>query len=116
MEVVPPSVCVADKAKNFNSSKSNSTSYTPPNSIEKTVLERSCKISPNPSSGKSYIEFSSLEEDLMLEIYDLVGRNVYSTIVRTKRSILDLSGQPKGIYHLKISSKSGSFTRKIVID
>ncbi|HIO71682.1 MAG TPA: T9SS type A sorting domain-containing protein [Flavobacteriales bacterium] len=194
VEVVPPSVCVADKAKNFNSSKSNSTSVSAPEAlaatstatmtsapgvcdgtatvtatdgttpytylwdggtgfqatmtavglcagtytvtvtdaagdtitstvtvddpvgIEQSLLEKSFNISPNPTSGKSYIEFTRLEENLMLEIYDLLGRNVYSTIVRAKRSILDLSGQPKGVYHLKISSKSGSFIRKIVIE
>ena len=194
VEVVPPSVCVADKAKNYNSSKSNSTNVSAPMGlaatststmtsapgacdgtatvtatdgttpytylwdggagfqtnmtavglcegtftvtvtdatganvtstvtvsdpvgIEMSMLEKTFRISPNPTSGKSYIEFSSLHEDLMLEIYDLLGRNVYSTIVRTKRSILDLSQQPKGVYHLKISSKSGSFIRKIVIE
>ena len=194
VEVVPPSVCVADKAKNFNYSKSNSTSiissvalsatssatmtsafgacdgmatvvasngnpaytylwdgeagfqtsatavglcagsYTvtvtdalganvtstaivnQPVGIEKTMLEESFRIAPNPTSGKSYIEFSSMPEELTLEIYDLLGRNVYSTIVRTKRSILDLSHQPKGVYHLKISSQSSWFIRKIVIE
>ncbi|PCH95280.1 MAG: hypothetical protein COB85_04685 [Bacteroidetes bacterium] len=194
VEVVPPNVCVADKAKNFNSSKSNSTSvlipeplaattsstmtsapgmcdgtttvtatggtapytyswdggtgfqtsmtavglcagtYTvtvtdaandtvsstvmvsEPVGINKSFLEKSFSISPNPTSGKAYVEFTTLDEGLALEIYDLVGRIVYSTLIRTKRSVLDLTGQPKGVYHLKISSRSGSFVRKIILE
>ncbi len=57
------------------------------------------KVYPNPSSGIYYIESPVTISDLM--IYDLMGRRIYNNT--NNLNVLDLSGQPEGIYLLQIN-------------
>jgi hypothetical protein len=73
-------------------------------------------ISPNPSTGIFAI---TLTEDpknsVEIHVLDCLGRTVKTLNTGEKRSELDLSAQPKGIYFLKLFLPNGTVTKKIII-
>ncbi|MEI7981710.1 MAG: T9SS type A sorting domain-containing protein [Bacteroidota bacterium] len=86
-------------------------STTIPNDIEEIGIDNSrIIISPNPSAGKFTIENKG-----DLYIYNLTGQQIHSQKLTLKRTEIDLSIQPKGVYFLKISDQDKIYTQKIVI-
>ena len=61
---------------------------------------------PNPSEGKFYLETSNSGSDpIELQVMDLTGRIVYeSQPAITEKFEIDLSGQPKGMYFVRVKS------------
>jgi len=78
--------------------------------------ENSFRIFPNPSNGLIHIEGqnSTIQR---LEIYNLSGREVYTTSGMKNKinTDLDLSGYQKGMYFLKIYAGDVVQTEKLVI-
>lgn len=71
-------------------------------------------IYPNPvSNGKIYITTSQLNSSKDIQIYDVLGKNVLSTILLGKE--LNISKLTPGIYILKIKEGEHSATRKLVV-
>jgi len=86
---------------------------------EKSWVEHSFKVYPNPSSGEVTLEFDAgTEKDMTMELYNALGDCVLR-LDRTKfnrgnNSLkLDLSVYAQGIYYLKISSSDLVFSKKI---
>ena len=71
---------------------------------------------PNPSDGIFTLR-SVDNQDYTVEIYNIIGNKVYtaSDISSSASEVIDLSGQPKGLYLLKIKGSSKSFVEKIII-
>lgn len=69
----------------------------------------SISIYPNPSNG-SFI-FSGLKENSKIEIYDVIGRAIFSTIVSNDKISIDISGYPKGIYFYQIIDKKNQVSQ-----
>jgi len=78
-------------------------------------LSNSINISvyPNPTSGTIEVRSEKLEVR-SIEIYNLLGEKVYSSIINSQSSIIDLDA-PNGIYLLKIKTDQGIANKKIVI-
>jgi hypothetical protein len=77
--------------------------------------ENSISVYPNPTSGKIYI--NGLNSGIArLNIYNISGGIVYSSEPE-KRTVneVDLTGQPKGIYFIKIDDGNTIQTKKFVI-
>ena len=74
----------------------------------------SLSISPNPSRGQ--FNFSGLEGENTIEIYDLTGRLI-SKVLSTESSYnLDLSAKEKGVYFYKvIDAKQNMRSGKIIL-
>lgn len=72
---------------------------------------------PNPTSGTVNIQMSSGTENSTLRLYNTTGMLVRSINIPQGRSYmqLDVSGLPKGFYHLTISNGDGNDYRKLVI-
>jgi alpha-tubulin suppressor-like RCC1 family protein len=69
-------------------------------------------IYPNPSNGNFTIVS---EEDSAVEVYDMIGKKVFSKNVSIGSSNLDLSNYANGIYLLTVTNQNGSLnTYKIV--
>ncbi len=77
------------------------------------VLERKAKIGtsifPNPSSGLFNIEFQSEEDsEVSLELYDVLGRKVYSDNFSLDNGIqireMDIKNLPAGVYLIQLQS------------
>ena len=62
------------------------------------------KIYPNPTLGQLNITLSSIPlQNAIIEIYNAEGRSILSKVVgNTSCTIIDLTGNPKGLYFIKL--------------
>ena len=80
-----------------------------------------CMLYPNPNTGKFAIEYTGTKDEaLSIEIYDLMGSQVYAenwkvNAADTVKS-MDLSALSAGMYVAKISSAKGSAMIKVAIE
>lgn len=68
-------------------------------------------VYPNPSTGVFKI---SLQEDSSIEIYNLLGKVVYSNKVNAGESTIDISSLQLGLYLLEVKSNKGVAVKKII--
>ena len=78
------------------------------------------EIYPNPSNSIFNINFkSSINQDISLKIYSLIGKRVFSeNLISFKGNFskdIDLSSYPKGLYSLEIKTKDGIFINKLIL-
>jgi hypothetical protein len=69
------------------------------------------KIIPNPSSGKFSIQTNGIAAD-GIQVFNIIGKQVYYS---ARTDFADLSSEPAGIYFLKISTREGVITKKLII-
>jgi hypothetical protein len=74
-------------------------------------------IYPNPSKGRFYFELQNqVSEPLEIQVLDLTGRVVYSgEPANTKKTEINLSDQPTGMYFVRVKTEDKFLIRKIVI-
>jgi hypothetical protein len=74
-------------------------------------------IFPNPSDGKFYLDALSSSNDLIeLQVMDLTGRIVYEIQhAISERYEIDLSGQQKGMYFLRVKAGKVVANRKMIV-
>ncbi len=86
-------------------------------SIHNNSLAGSSQVIPNPSTGVFEI---SLREELLhpatMQITDCIGRIVKSGEITEKKTAVDISTEPKGIYFLKVISTEGTIIQKIIVE
>lgn len=77
-------------------------------------------ISPNPTHGIFTLRINGLEnEQTVIAIYDITGRMVFQTEPKDTSILpesIDMSGNPKGMYMLKIQTSNESLVHKLIID
>lgn len=74
------------------------------------------KLYPNPSKGLFKLELSnSNNEEFSVNIYDVIGKIVYSSKITNNISIIDLSEIDKGIYYVSIKKENNRKVTKIII-
>ena len=66
------------------------------------------KIYPNPSSGLIFIETFT---PLNLEIYDLLGKLVFASVLNNSSNLI----LNNGVYIVKTNSKGKIFTQKVIV-
>ncbi|MGZ4033752.1 MAG: peptidylprolyl isomerase [Bacteroidia bacterium] len=72
------------------------------------------KVSPNPGNGR--FVFSNLEKENIIEIYDVTGKLINTTISNGSNETIDLTGKDKGVYFYKIiNNKQNVQQGKIII-
>jgi len=72
-------------------------------------------VYPNPSEGRFFLHVNSENILVSVEIYDLMGKLVYSNAELNERDTeVDLSGKPKGLYLLKARCGEDVQTVKII--
>ena len=69
------------------------------------------KVYPNPSTGIFTI---ALKEEASVEIYDLLGKVIYTNKVNAGESKIDISNYQSGIYLLNVKTENGSTTQKVM--
>jgi hypothetical protein len=70
-------------------------------------------ISPNPTSGAFEVRSEKLRVE-SVEIYNMMGEKVYSSIINSQSSIINLDA-PNGVYFLQLKTSEGTAVKKIVI-
>jgi hypothetical protein len=91
--------------------RNSTSSFTPP------VREMEVKIHPNPTTGMFHIsdENQSLQ-GCMVQVFNLYGQVILNRLIDSHACEINLSGQGNGLYIVKITGKSGTATRKILLD
>jgi len=105
---------------NFINMLENATLWAIGNTLsleEETISE--FKIVPNPVKSQTNIYFKSINEEIELKLYDILGKEVFvKTINQSSLSNnvfnLDMSEFKNGIYLLKLSAKSFQKSYKVV--
>jgi hypothetical protein len=78
----------------------------------------SFSVFPVPASGNLYLEFGSCGFGTAeVSIYTVLGSSMIETrIPASGRQKLDVSGLSKGVYFVKLTTPSGTSTKKIVVE
>jgi len=71
---------------------------------------------PNPVQENLVVEMSNLQEDVMLELYDITGKMVLSKTSSKSKTILNLSNLASGVYFIKASTSTKFSLAKILKD
>ena len=72
------------------------------------------RISPNPVSTEFNIELPNAIELADVEVYDVLGKMIYSSQVSNFNSSIDSSSWQNGIYLVRVSSGNVSQTKRII--
>jgi hypothetical protein len=71
------------------------------------------KIYPNPNNGHFSITIES-DETTLIEVYDLMGKQIFSENTNEVKRKIDITNQPKGIYLVKVTVGNEVFTEKVI--
>ena len=73
-------------------------------------------VSPNPSNG--LLNITGVNEESKIQVYDLVGKKIHESTIRSNTHTIDLSNESKGIYVYKITNTQSNNTiqGKLLID
>ncbi|MFH1321539.1 MAG: T9SS type A sorting domain-containing protein [Bacteroidota bacterium] len=126
IEVVHPTGCVATlKGKNYNSSKSNTTIAAGTGIDESQVAVPMVQVYPNPNSGVFTVKMENGKgkmlrlpggrENVKLMVSDVLGREIYQSVVKQPQSEIYLSGSPPGVYHLQVITDELMLNTKFII-
>ena len=78
----------------------------------------SIKIAPNPTSGLTLIDVEYLKPvDAQIQVFNMVGQQLYqmqSSQSAKETYSLDMSQYPSGMYLVRITADSKSYTAKVV--
>lgn len=69
---------------------------------------------PNPTEGQFTVALEKMTGPVNLSVFDLQGRQVYSTVFQGQQHIVDLTGHESGIYIVKVFTDELSLVQRIV--
>lgn len=72
------------------------------------------KIAPNPATKYLNITLPSLQENVNVEVFDVLGKRIYQTEINTLKKAIDVSEWNKGLYLVRISSDNGTQTKRLI--
>jgi len=75
-------------------------------------LDNSVSIAPNPTNG--IVNITSKFNIKSMELFDVQGRILETSLEQSSTSKIDLSSKQNGIYFLKVNTENGSKVEKIV--
>ncbi len=78
---------------------------------------RAKKISshPNPTNGIFNFQMNTTLQNKRIEVYNRLGKIVFSTKTNNSQSDVDLSSQPNGFYFIQIKTEQGMLVKKLII-
>ena len=71
-------------------------------------------ISPNPSKRVLNIEFTKLDADLRLEVYDVLGKRVHKAILNKLKTTVNVINWKSGVYLVRLSNDKTSSTKRFI--
>ncbi len=85
------------------------------NNVESLIAVNSIAIYPNPTHGEIWINFPEMQgKEYGLRLYDLLGRQVFSTEITQPLSNLDISKLCSGTYFFFIEREDFKVSGKII--
>jgi len=84
-------------------------------SIEELQLSDQLLIYPNPSSTQITIELPDVpHKNVALSIYNINGQQMLSTKITEQKTVVDISGLPKGLYYIKATDHNVTLVGKLM--
>jgi hypothetical protein len=88
--------------------------------VEENDAETSLYLYPNPTTGKVLIEWSGISGNVDLQVTDLHGYKIFRQAIMVPatgeyKGSFDLSGNPVGIYLLRLISQDKVLVRKVLL-
>jgi hypothetical protein len=80
--------------------------------IEEKAEEAKMTVFPNPSNGIFTIEYSDLNKNVNVEVYNILGTKL---LEQKGTSTIDLSSYPKGVYFVKLTDSEKEITQRIIL-
>ncbi|PWI30197.1 ribonuclease [Flavobacteriaceae bacterium LYZ1037] len=80
--------------------------------INEFEITNTIKMFPNPAKGN--VVTISTNDDILVEVYDILGKKIKSQNISSNLNKLDISRLSKGIYLVKLNSSKGSTTKKLI--
>ncbi len=84
------------------------------NIVENKPDNTSINVYPNPATNTFTIDYSGLQGQALVNIYDLTGRMVMSKVMENKIT-MDASSLKAGIYNINITNAEGVVNKRLVI-
>jgi hypothetical protein len=90
--------------------------------IQRITTNQKIKIYPNPSTGIINVDyFQPYQAATTIEVYDMMGKLIMKTVKENQaageyKTEIDLSGNAKGIYFVKVLIGSETYYGKVVIE
>jgi len=82
--------------------------------LKSQEFERDNSVSVHPNPTKDFVKIQSKNTIKSVDLFDVQGRILQTSIENKKETSIDLSQQSKGIYFLKISTEKGSKIEKTI--
>ncbi|NOZ33954.1 MAG: T9SS type A sorting domain-containing protein [Chlorobi bacterium] len=80
----------------------------------KNLFTNKLHISPNPTQGILKINSKNLT-NCKIDVFNVTGKIIYSSIISQEKTIIDISDNPSGIYLIRIYNNSDSYTGKVIL-
>ncbi len=73
-------------------------------------------IYPNPAKGLVNITLAERLTNGTIELYDVLGKQIYSIQITSLTAIIDLSNIASGLYTIKVSDGNKSLIKKLIVE
>jgi len=83
-------------------------------SLKNNTENSSFSIYPNPNNGNFIIEQNTNETNL-LQVFDLMGKLVFSEVIKTSKVIIDAGNLNEGVYIVSVSTNERKINKRLVI-
>ena len=83
--------------------------------INESSIDNYLQIYPNPSKDRISIKIT-VEQNLQVQIYDLLGECVLKKVMHTGKNDIDISILPNGVYIIQLIGSDRTIQRKLVKD
>jgi len=84
-------------------------------SVDEAQLSDKLFIYPNPSSTQITVELPNTpQKNALLTIYNMNARQMLTTKITEQKTVVDISGLPKGFYFIKVSDDQTMMVGKLV--
>ncbi len=77
--------------------------------------EANMKVYPNPAESSATIQFDGAFEKAQINVFDIMGKLVFSDNLNNNTYLLRVENFPAGIYQISIQTESGHFVKKLIV-
>lgn len=85
------------------------------NDAQKDNQIEGLQIYPNPVTNKQVVVSTESKTAKQIELFDLLGKKVFTTQSESERTVLQLDDLKPGVYLIRITEKKQTVTRKLVL-
>ena len=113
IDVVLPQPCIAEKAINHNTVRSNRGTIQGPIGLA-NYQRAGVRLFPNPANNQITIALSNASSHSMVEAFDVGGRKVMEKSLEGVINTISLTTLKPGVYFFRLSGKAGQVDHRII--